>query len=286
MELAIIRITYLHYEKKTKKGGEMDNQLENEKRSSYEQKADEEWYIAINKHICTNESSKQIYGIWHYHHAVEIKIVQEGQLRAYCDGYNKKLNAGDMAFIDSGKPHAYRLSGKSVHYSILFPRRFLKDLEFGEQSFPLFLERNQAFDEIVRSLEDAYKNWKEQPLHYKRGFIYRILGILLQNFQPETFKSSKNTFELQVIEYIEKRYRESLTLKTISTDFGYTETYFSKLFNEAFSMTLREYINRKRLSKAKDLKKKEPSLSWAKVAYAVGYTDPKIFYRIKKKYEL
>ena len=74
MELAIIRITYLHYEEKTKKGGEMDNQLENEKRSSYEQKADEEWYIAINKHLCTNESSKQIYGIWHYHHAVEIKI--------------------------------------------------------------------------------------------------------------------------------------------------------------------------------------------------------------------
>ena len=264
----------------------MDNQLENEKKSSYEQKADEEWYIAINRHICTSESAKQIYGIWHYHHAVEIKIVQEGQLRAYCDGYNKKLNAGDMAFIDSGKPHAYRLSGKSVHYSILFPRRFLKDLELGEQSFPLFLERNQAFDEIVRILQDAYEHWKEQPLHYKRGFIYRILGVLLQYFQPETFKNTKHTFELKVIEYIEKRYCEPLTLKTISTDFGYTETYFSRLFNEAFLMPLREYINRKRLSKAKELKKEDPSLPWAKVAYAVGYTDPKIFYRIKKKYEI
>ena len=265
----------------------MNNQLKDKKYSSYEKTADEEWYIAINKHVCTSESSKQIYGIWHYHHAIEIAIVQKGQLRVYCDGYNKKLSGGDMVFIDSGKPHAYRLNGKSVHYSILFPRRFLNSLEFGEQSFSLFLEKNQAFDEIEQLLENAYEKWKEQSLNYKRGFIYRILGILLQNFQLKTFESrSKNVFEIEVIEYIEKKYREPITLKTISAEFGYTETYFSKLFNEVFSMNLREYINRKRLMKAKELKKKTPELSWAKVAYAVGYTDPKIFYRIKKKYEL
>lgn len=53
-----------------------------------------------------------------------------------------------------------------------------------------------------------------------------------------------------IIEYIESNLKEDITLDSVTNEFHYSKTHISRMFNRVVGISLTEYINRRRLSKA------------------------------------
>ncbi|MGP4064140.1 AraC family transcriptional regulator [Oceanobacillus sp. M65] len=86
----------------------------------------------------------------------------------------------------------------------------------------------------------------------------------------------------QVIEYIEERLTDDLSLETISEFAGVSDYHFRKIFFYLSGMTLNEYIKNRRLSEAnKDLLRGEKVTD---VAFKYGYQSVDGFTRAFKKW--
>ncbi len=95
-----------------------------------------------------------------------------------------------------------------------------------------------------------------------RGSRLRAQGILLELLSSFLVQDADQTniadieklekFKA-VLNYIDKKYSEKLSLKKIARIAGYEKTYFSSLFKKLFSVSPMQYIIRKRVDKAKML---------------------------------
>ncbi len=69
----------------------------------------------------------------------------------------------------------------------------------------------------------------------------------------------------------------------LTTRFGYSISYISRLFKNQTGYTPGEYLLNQRITKAKELLVQEPKLKSKEIARIVGYSDPLYFSRVFKK---
>ena len=97
----------------------------------------------------------------------------------------------------------------------------------------------------------------------------------------------KQKFNLQekIIEYVKEHYSDqNLNIDLIGGVFGMTSSYVSKIFKDNYGEALGDFINKYRLSKAKDLMKTE-KYTITKISEMVGFSHIRTFNRTFKKYE-
>ena len=116
--------------------------------------------------------------------------------------------------------------------------------------------------------------------------ISSILYIIAQSYyqQPQNTHQLKELANyshslLQCIEYIDQHYRETLSLTTISKQFGLSRSAFCSIFPQFTGLPLRQYIARKRISEAQMLIRSRPELRLGQIAVLVGFEDISSFYR-------
>lgn len=85
-----------------------------------------------------------------------------------------------------------------------------------------------------------------------------------------------------VVEYINQKYSEPISVQSIADFCGIDRSYLSKIFKYATGYTLQEYLIQFRIKKAKQLLK-ETALPVQHVSYSVGYNDPFSFSKVFKK---
>lgn len=85
-----------------------------------------------------------------------------------------------------------------------------------------------------------------------------------------------------IVEEIQSRYNENITLTGFSEKHNISEGHLSNLLKERLGMSFSEYITAKRVQKAKELLADE-RLSVEKVANEVGYKDYFYFTKVFKK---
>lgn len=85
----------------------------------------------------------------------------------------------------------------------------------------------------------------------------------------------------QVISYINNHYSDELNLATLADTFFISPNYLCRIFRKATGLTVHDYIRRKRLSKARELRRNGKSISEA--AMLSGFSDYSSFYRTYKK---
>lgn len=102
--------------------------------------------------------------------------------------------------------------------------------------------------------------------------------------QSNTFASSilKNKRFNEVLGYVDLHFAESLRAFQIAELFGYNAKYFSRLFKRETGKNVSEYLNEKRIEKAKELLDSDNS-SVKTVAITCGFTDEYYFMRVFKK---
>ncbi len=251
----------------------------------YEKKADDKDYLVIYKYELSYEKKDFVHIVPHYHGAVELKFVVSGKYLAHIGKKQKVLVDKEVVFVDSFIPHSYTVLGETLCYTIIFSREFLNKIGLNNKTFPTFVSNKNLFDNILPLVEYAYREWDNKDEYFKVGFLYCVLGLLMQKITLEDKTDDDSTdFCVALIEYINKNYNKDITLQSLSRQFLYTESHFSRIFNKFMGMNLREYINRKRVAEAVRIKEENPLLSLSRIAEMVGYKSIKTFYRVYSQY--
>ena len=105
--------------------------------------------------------------------------------------------------------------------------------------------------------------------------------LALANLITKQFHREKNVI-YDVIQYIENRYQQEITLQDIANQFFLSREYISRKFKQVTGENLSDYLVRIRIEKAK-LLLLNPNLKISQIALMVGYADEKYFSKVFKK---
>jgi YesN/AraC family two-component response regulator len=130
--------------------------------------------------------------------------------------------------------------------------------------------------ELTTNLEEAIyltqKSEKKKPL---------LKGDLQENHH-ENIKM--NAVADNIREFIEKHYKEDISLQDVAGSMNYSDAYFCKIFKQCFDKSFLVYLTEYRVEKAKVLLA-DMSINIKDVSAEVGYRDSNYFARVFKRNE-
>ena len=130
--------------------------------------------------------------------------------------------------------------------------------------------REPGFEELIRS-------WTIELMVY----IFRKQRVA-ENIAAKSAGLKSDVLD-HVFEYIRRNYSENISLEKLSMLAFLSPKYFSRLFKQQTGLTVTEYTQKLRISKACELLR-STSLTHAEIAEHTGYSDMKFFNRVFKKY--
>lgn len=131
---------------------------------------------------------------------------------------------------------------------------------------------------------EKYDNIKINSLIYE--LIYYLCRENLVLKDKKVSSSDRRNLEniRKVMAYIETNYRNPLDEISLAQKFGYTSTYFSKMFKKYADMPYKEFLTKTRLSAAKKLLLSSNS-TVMDIAMDCGFSDVRGLIQAFKKYE-
>lgn len=236
----------------------------------------------------------------------ELVIVLGGSAKHIVNKEEFYISKGDVFIIGSDTFHGYEntndfhICNIMFHHDYFFRNDFdLKELSGFQglfviepimsqvKSFHNMLKLNQKdFDTVTKIVDNMLTEYKEKKPGYKMdvtGKFYN-LAVLLSRIYSLTGEYSENdVFGMaKSIAYIEKHYKESLTVSELSEIAGFSTRHFTRRFWEITQTTPVQYMNEIRLKKAVaylELTK----LPVTEIATQCGFTDSNYFSRQFKK---
>ena len=136
--------------------------------------------------------------------------------------------------------------------------------------------------EIVGSYESLFKKlfqYKtiEKTLDWLESVAFEIvLRLAEKRVKPRTLIQ-------QIVEYVDDNYRTPISLKVLGYRFDLSPAYLGRMFKEETGVNFSKYLNKKRISRAKELME-TTALKANQIAAEVGYSDANYFYNTFKKY--
>ena len=99
------------------------------------------------------------------------------------------------------------------------------------------------------------------------------------NYNPLT-KSNRTK---DILEYIQNNFAENIKIKDICEKFGYTESYFCRLFKSLTKVNFSTYLQMVRIEESKKLLQ-ESELDINSISEKIGFSDFSYFCKCFKKY--
>lgn len=99
--------------------------------------------------------------------------------------------------------------------------------------------------------------------------------------KTESIYSGNDVIE-KIQTYMQHNYQKNLTQDFIASLFYLNRSYLSTLFKQKTGMKFVDYLNEVRIEKSKELLK-DSNRKMYQISKAVGYDNPKYFFRIFKK---
>lgn len=152
----------------------------------------------------------------------------------------------------------------SMNHSLKLSGSNILDIAIAGQSCYGYLESSRNFSELKKRLREMASI-----------VIDRIIANKHSQYGKEITAA---------ILYIESHFRESVKLREVASFIGLNESYLSSLFKSTVGISFSDYLNKTRLSHAKELLKRT-DLAIYEIAHQVGYSSESYFSRIFKQYE-
>lgn len=165
---------------------------------------------------------------------------------------------------------------RHVHYHQIVPLaqmifyHLLKLLESSDIAPGEMLEMKQTF---TRRLEAAYR------YQMIRDALIQAIGSIAEKNRSRKDKLHPETVAL----YIERNHMNNLHLEHMADMMGTTSKYFSNYFKKTFNVNFVEYLNKVRLSHAKELLRKT-DIPVAEIGIRTGYLSASTFASTFQKY--
>ena len=247
----------------------------------YEQKAENKGNIFFKKK--TNIGANT-----HFHGAVEILFVKEGEFSVFVDGKEKIMHANDACFVDSFLLHRYEWGNKGVAYVILSETETFKDIFAVLGGKPSTFFHFENFDLIHSLYELCQQTYKDEATRFMVfcGSLRILLSEVSQTTPFSIVEQSKDAILVsKVLKYAEENLTNDLSLQTIAKVFGYSYEHLSRVLHMHFSESWKAYVNRLRVKRVHSLLKQrgEDGPSVLQLALDCGFSSSSTFYRAYKK---
>ncbi len=241
----------------------------------------------------------------HLHDGVEILVGHTGVADVTVGSDTLELRRGDIVVINRRVPHGTICKAPNTSkITIQFRLEKLHEGEFSEidKYLPLILTDNtkkyvflkngeELTNRIYKIIIDMYDENIREETGFEmiiRGYINILLGIfyrsrILENvwdiYTNEVIRKIR-----PVLEYIDKNYRDEITLKALADTIHVNREYFCRTFKKATNITPTEYINHVRIWKAEGLLTTTEK-SILEVATDVGFSSVSYFNRVFRKFK-
>lgn len=244
----------------------------------YEYARDKETQIHISPDKINNCSP-------HFHKQVEIIALQTSQQYIQINTRQELLSAGELAISDCFDIHSY-VYCDAISTVLIIPEAYLADYQLYKGNNRLktnFVRDRAVFDKCFPLLKQIAS--ASNPL-LRKGMVDELLGRIVEAVGVEqTEKESTKELLLihRILDYLDEHYAEDLSLNTLSDEFGYSPTHFSRLFRKFFDYNLNDYIGTLRLRKFFELKAQFPDKDLITLIFDSGFSSVPTFYRLFTK---
>lgn len=215
-------------------------------------------------------------------------MVYKGCMRCMVNNRTEEIGAGEIFIVNSYDTHHYEYVGNAAVYILVINKEYFSHILDEETEFNNFLQPSQkTWEELTRLVVNAYGQFEEFNVLQKSGFINSFMGILYGNgLLRKKAKNGNKEFFIKVSDYISAHYGEDLRLPTLAKKFGYSENYFSALFNKAAGTNLNEYVNGVRIRKVVEMRKVwENRYTLKEIVSRCGFNSMETYYRVLKKHK-
>ena len=216
----------------------------------------------------------------------QILFTTGGVGRIEVDGKQYDATAGSLFYVASGVVHKYYpvendwttkwMVFRGDHLDELMETMGFEKYMFGYTREVNTLEKmHQRIYTLAK--EPGYGNEKCSQL------VYQYIMLVYRLF-TETRNKGVGSIINDALLYMDKNYREDITLQRLSDITGVSKQYFCKIFKEKMGMRPLEYLTKKRISEAKVMLY-DCDKSVSEIGKSVGYNDPTYFGVVFKKCE-
>lgn len=207
------------------------------------------------------------------------------------NGIRYSLNTGDCVFIDCREAYSQITSEdlwrlQWVHFNgTTMEKIYHKFCERG--GTPVF--HTEWGSQYLDLLNQIYRICEEDG-HVINMELAEKLMSLLTLLMKETWNSqqkqkiSSRLNIRDVKKYLDDHYMEGCSLDNLAEIFYIDKFYLTKMFKAQYDMTINYYLNRVRITKAKELLRFS-NLSIEEIGCQVGIMEPNYFARVFKKIE-
>ena len=117
---------------------------------------------------------------------------------------------------------------------------------------------------------EGLTRWLASSLHEMTALVFQAVG-------------DRHTAAMAAAAgYMKDKFAERITLEEVSEHVGYSPAYFSRIFKEDMGMTFKEYLNKLRIEKSKNLLI-SGNLPIVEISAMVGFNDQSYFSRTFKQ---
>lgn len=218
--------------------------------------------------------------ILQFHSQIEIYMVDEGEMEMRVNGKTRLLKAGEFSVALSYDAHSYRTPESSRSSILQIPTHLCEEfanLVHGKRLANPFITDRAVYDKI-KFYWEALKAEKINRLQ-QQGYLYVILGILLENGAFETADQPVD-FDLatKILFYVNDHFHNNISPASIARHFGYNQSYVSRYFKGCCGIPLVQYLTAVRLNNAIMLMH-ENRHDIAYCAMESGFSSMRTFYR-------
>lgn len=230
----------------------------------------------------------------HWHDAVEIIFLLDGELTVYQQEQKMHMEKNDIILINSGEFHATRCREGNESLLIQIPDRFMQkyipefqDIQFIMHARPTNAIQQTKLEQLRKILRDMQIVLDVKPDGMMLRFyalLFELLYMLYHNYRLELSsterKRQKNLERLRpVISYVQEHYQEPISIAEIADIAAFQPEYFCRFFKQQTGMTFQTYLNEFRLSKIyADIVQTDTPIY--QILEKHGFTNYKVFRRM------
>jgi AraC-like DNA-binding protein len=143
----------------------------------------------------------------------------------------------------------------------------------------LIVTENGDEDVAVEAFRSDARNYLKKPF---RKNILPGSETRVEPRMPSTVTLSQHHNIQQAVRFINDNYRTDIRLDAAARESGMSPAHFSRIFKKVMDLSYQDYLNNRRITKAKYLLRTSPR-SVAEIAVSLGFADATGFGRIFKK---
>ena len=215
-------------------------------------------------------------------------IVLDGTGSISFNNKTYKLSKESCVFIDCNNKYSHTSDNwtiKWVHFNGLNSKELYKKY-LDRKGLNIFktkqFNKYESILDEIQLISNSSDYLKDMNIHEK---ITSLLSLLLSETLYEKNSTNNQIYDIKVIkEYIDNNYLTNISLDKLSKKYYINKFYLTRLFKNTYGVTINNYINNKKITKAKELLRFS-DLSINNISKECGFIDNNYFSRVFKQIE-